>query len=146
MAPSRHSGVARYCEFLEQCASAGLLLSLSFVQSHSFASLRGMGHFSLCGALYVAYQSNDGDLHGDYMLCALFKTNLLLALPQKGFTFGVVAIINTSGIQIVDVDNGRGKKFVRLKCIDCDLISFRASMSHRSVFMENDVRARPAAI
>lgn len=68
-----------------------------------------MGHFSLCGALYAAYQSSTGGLRGEYMLCALFQSHLLLALPQKSSNFSVVAIINTSDIQIVDVDNGRGK-------------------------------------
>lgn len=68
-----------------------------------------MGHFSLCGALFAAYQSTSGDLCGAYVLCALFKAHLLLALPQKSSNFSVVAIINTSDIQIVDADNGRGK-------------------------------------
>lgn len=76
--------------------------------SPSPTSLRTMGHFSLCGVLYGAYQSNSGDLRGEYMLCALFKSHLLLALPQKSSNFSIVAIINTSDIQIVDVDNGRG--------------------------------------
>lgn len=43
------------------------------------------------------------------MLCALFKSHILLALPKKGSNFSVVAIINTSDIQVVDADNGRGK-------------------------------------
>ena len=43
------------------------------------------------------------------MLCALFKAHMLLALPQKGTNFSVAAIINTSDIQLVDADNGRGK-------------------------------------
>ena len=68
-----------------------------------------MGHPSLCGALFAAYQSNSGDICGEYMLCALFKAHMLLALPQKSSNFSVVAIINTSNIQLVDADNGRGK-------------------------------------
>ncbi len=68
-----------------------------------------MGHFSLCGALYAAYQSSSGDVKGEYMLCAMFKTQLLLALPQNALNFSIVAIINTSDIQIVDPDNGRGE-------------------------------------
>ena len=68
-----------------------------------------MGYFSLCGALYAAYQSNNGDLRGEYMLCVLFKSHLLLALPRKTGNFRIVAIINTSDIQIVDADNGRGQ-------------------------------------
>ena len=68
-----------------------------------------MGYFSLCGALYAAYQSNNGDLRGEYMLCALFKGQLLLAIPQKTSNFKIVGIINTSDIHIVDADNGRGQ-------------------------------------
>lgn len=34
---------------------------------------------------------------------------MLLALPKKSSHFSVVAIINTSDIQIVDADNGRGE-------------------------------------
>lgn len=68
-----------------------------------------MGHFSLCGVLYAAYESNSGDLRGGYMLCALFKSHMLLAFPQKSSNFRIVAIINTSDIQIVDADNGRGQ-------------------------------------
>ena len=103
-----------------------------------------MGHFSLCGALFAAYQSNDGDLRGEYMLCALFKTYMLLALPQKSLNFSIVAIINTSDIQIVDADNGRGKLAPR--CIYCQLTRLRASVSHCPLFVENDVRVRPAAV
>ena len=57
----------------------------------------------------MAYQSNSGDLRGEYMLCVLFKAHMLLALPQKSSNFSIVAILNTSHIQIVDADNGRGK-------------------------------------
>ena len=87
-----------------------LLLNFKALQYPSPASLRVMGHFSLCGVLYAAYQSNSGDLRGEYMLCALFKYHLLLALPpQKTSNFSIAAVINTSDIQIVDADNGRGK-------------------------------------
>ncbi len=48
------------------------------------------------------------------MLCALFKSHMLLALPQKTSNFRIVAIINTSDIQIVGADNGRGKSTARL--------------------------------
>ena len=82
------------------------------LQSLSPASIRVMGHSSLCGVLYAAYQSTNGDMRGNYMLCALFKSHLLLALPRKGSNFSIVAIINTSNIQIVDADNGRGKQVV----------------------------------
>ena len=82
------------------------------LQSLSPASIRVMGHSSLCGVLYAAYQSTNGDVRGEYMLCALFKSYLLLALPQKGSNFSIVAIINTCSIQLVDADNGRGKQIL----------------------------------
>lgn len=93
-----------------QSMSSLLLLNFKASQYPSPASLRVMGHVSLCGVLYAAYQSSNGDLRGEYMLCALFKSHLLLALPpQKTSNFSVAAVINTSDIQIVDTDNSRGK-------------------------------------
>lgn len=73
-------------------------------------SLRLLGHALLCGVLYVAYQSKNGDLRGDYMLCASFKSYLLLALPKQGMSpFEIMAIINHSDIEVVKADSGRGK-------------------------------------
>lgn len=109
MASSRSFGVARYCESLDVICIPVPAAKSEALQSPSPASLRLMGHFSLCGVLYAAYQSSSGDLHGEYMLCALYKSHMLLALPQKSSSFSVIAIINTSDIQIVDADNGRGK-------------------------------------
>ncbi|MCJ1469436.1 hypothetical protein MMC07_008069 [Pseudocyphellaria aurata] len=72
------------------------------------ASLRLLGHAILCGVLYVAYQSKN-DLRGDYMLCVLFKSYLVLAKPRPGGTqYNVVAILSLSDIQIDKSDNGRG--------------------------------------
>lgn len=60
--------------------------------------------------LYVAYQSKT-DLRGDYMLCVLFKSYLILAIPKVGSTqYSVMAIISLSDIQIDKPDNGRGKQ------------------------------------
>ena len=109
MAPSRPLGVARYSEFFREFHIRLSAAKLAALQSLLPASLRIMGHPSLCGALFAAYQSNSGDLCGEYMLCALFKAHMLLALPQKSSNFSVVAIINTGDIQLVDADNGRGK-------------------------------------
>lgn len=108
MASSRSLGVARYCESLHVTCIRVPSAKREALQSPSPTSLRIMGHFSLCGVLYAAYQSSSGSLRGDYMLCALFKSHILLALPQKGSNFSVVAIISTSDVQIVDADNGRG--------------------------------------
>ncbi|MCJ1426910.1 hypothetical protein MMC29_004813 [Sticta canariensis] len=72
------------------------------------ASLRLLGHAILCGVLYVAYQSKN-DLRGGYMLCVLFKSYLILAIPKPGGTqYNVMAIMSLSDIQIDKPDNGRG--------------------------------------
>jgi len=71
-------------------------------------SLRPLGHSSLCGALFVAYQSRS-DVLGDYMLCALFRSHLLLATPTKGYSrFEIVAIISFGAMQMDKADNGKG--------------------------------------
>lgn len=68
-----------------------------------------LGHASLCGVLYIAYQSK-GDLRGDYMLCVLFKSYLLLATPKRGSTrYNVMAIMSVLDIQVEKPDNGRGE-------------------------------------
>lgn len=71
-------------------------------------ALRQLGHASLCGALYVAYQSKD-EVLGNYMFCALFKAHLLLAVPRSGkLAFEIVAIIGLDGVQLDNADNGKG--------------------------------------
>lgn len=78
-------------------------------QSTAPVSLRLLGHAILCGVLYVAYQSKK-DLRGDYMLCVLFKSYLILAVPKPGGTqYCVIAIMSLSDIQIDKSDNGRGE-------------------------------------
>ncbi|KAL8853564.1 MAG: hypothetical protein Q9221_001550 [Calogaya cf. arnoldii] len=72
------------------------------------ASLRLLGHAILCGVLYVAYES-EKEICGAYMLCVLFKSHLLLAVPQSDtFRYQVVFLINLHGSQIEKSDNGRG--------------------------------------
>ncbi|KAI4254091.1 MAG: hypothetical protein L6R42_007332 [Xanthoria sp. 1 TBL-2021] len=72
------------------------------------ASLRLLGHAILCGVLYIAYES-EKEVCGAYMLCVLFKTHLLLAVPQSDtFRYHVVALINLHGSQIEKSDDGRG--------------------------------------
>ena len=45
------------------------------------------------------------------MLCALFKSYLLFAVPRgKNSPFEIVAVISLSNVQIDKADNGRGEK------------------------------------
>lgn len=72
--------------------------------------LRSLGHTVLCGALHVAYQSRRSVL-GEYMLCALFRSSLLLACPHRsgnGKGFQVVANVYLADTRIESTDNGRG--------------------------------------
>ncbi|KAL8915694.1 MAG: hypothetical protein Q9172_006760 [Xanthocarpia lactea] len=73
------------------------------------ASLRLLGHASLCGVLYVAYES-EREVCGAYMLCVLFKSHLLLAVPRTdSFRYDVVALFSLHGSQIEKADDGRGQ-------------------------------------
>ncbi|KAL8713211.1 MAG: hypothetical protein Q9220_002732 [cf. Caloplaca sp. 1 TL-2023] len=72
------------------------------------ASVRSLGHPVLCGVLYIAFES-ELEVCGQYMLCALFKTHLLLAVQQSdGGQYDVAALISLTDAQIEKADNGRG--------------------------------------
>ena len=70
--------------------------------------LRLLGHVILCGALYVAYQDKDG-IKGQYMVCVLYKSCLLLAVPHGGFSnFMVKATIALASATMEESDSGKG--------------------------------------
>lgn len=72
--------------------------------------LRSLGHTTLCGVLHVAYQSAKGVL-GSYMLCALFRSCLILAVPCRtglGKAYEVVASISLAALKLDSVENGSG--------------------------------------
>ncbi|KAL9615402.1 MAG: hypothetical protein Q9167_000230 [Letrouitia subvulpina] len=72
-------------------------------------SLRVLGFATLCGVLYVVYQS-DGSTEGEYMLTVLFKSYLLLATMNSDSNhYDVVALISLHDVQVERPDNGRGK-------------------------------------
>ncbi|KAI4105992.1 MAG: hypothetical protein L6R37_002453 [Teloschistes peruensis] len=72
------------------------------------ASLRLLGQPILCGVLYVAYEFGQ-DICGNYMLCVLFSSYLLLAVQQPDSDrFDVIALINLDGSQLGKADDGRG--------------------------------------
>ena len=82
---------------------------LTILQIEKPFALRFLGHASLCGVLFVAYESGS-EVCGDYMLCALFKSHLLIAVPTEGrSSFDIVAIITLSGMQIHQSNEGQGR-------------------------------------
>lgn len=77
--------------------------------------IRLLGHVLLCGVLYVAYQTKSG-VQGQYMLCALFRSYLVLAVPRKGLSlFDIVAMIPILSISLEEPDNGKGNQ-LRPRC------------------------------
>ena len=97
------------------CYSFGIVLN-DAVQNQSALSIRALGHASLCGVLYVAYQS-EREIQGNYMLCALFSSYLLLAQPKQGTSkFQVAAILSLSDLQVDQADSGRGEQHIVTTC------------------------------
>ncbi|KAL8745654.1 MAG: hypothetical protein Q9190_002231 [Brigantiaea leucoxantha] len=71
---------------------------------------RVLGFATLCGVLYVAYQS-ESNPNGEYMLCVLFQAYLLLAKPNADFIhYEVVALVSLNDVQIDKLANGRAKE------------------------------------
>jgi hypothetical protein len=69
---------------------------------------RLLGHVLLCGALHVAYQTPER-VKGQYMICVLYKSCLVLATASRFFTpYNVVACISLANGSIEEPDNGRG--------------------------------------
>ncbi|PVH97651.1 Rho guanyl nucleotide exchange factor [Periconia macrospinosa] len=69
---------------------------------------RLLGHVLLCGVLHVAYQTPERT-RGQYMVCVLYKSCLVLATTSRAFTpYSVVASIALANGTIEEADNGRG--------------------------------------
>lgn len=112
MAPARSAGLPRYREYHHRLKPIDETDCRQFVAPFP---LRLLGHAKLCGALYVTYQSNN-ELQGEYMLCALFNSYLLLASrKEKDKQLKIVAIIGLGDAQVDKPDNGRGK--TRIVCM-----------------------------
>ncbi|KAF2839300.1 hypothetical protein M501DRAFT_954611 [Patellaria atrata CBS 101060] len=70
--------------------------------------LRTLGHVILCGVLHVAYQTVE-KTKGQYMVCILYKSRLILATASKRtHCYTVVAGIRLANASIEDSDNGKG--------------------------------------
>lgn len=84
------------------------LVFLNEMQSHHMAALQLFGRVILCGVLHVAWQGKESVL-GEYMVCILFRSYLLLAvMGESGHTFAVVASISLEDMKLEPADNGRG--------------------------------------
>ncbi|KAF2627569.1 hypothetical protein BU25DRAFT_392740 [Macroventuria anomochaeta] len=69
---------------------------------------RLLGHVLLCGVLHVAYQTPER-VKGQYMVCVLYKSCLVLATTSRFYTpYTVVACISLANGSIEEPDNGRG--------------------------------------
>ena len=79
--------------------------------------LRSLGHSILCGALHFAYQGGKG-IVGEYMLCALFKSCLVLATPPKASDtdqrYKITASISLMDLRTEAADDGKGLITIRL--------------------------------
>ncbi|KAL8922715.1 MAG: hypothetical protein Q9208_005028 [Pyrenodesmia sp. 3 TL-2023] len=76
--------------------------------STSPSSLRLLGYPILCGVLYVVWES-EHEACGEWMLCVLFGSHLLLAAQQSNAErYDVVALVSLTDTQVEQTDDGRG--------------------------------------
>ncbi|ORY15712.1 Rho guanyl nucleotide exchange factor [Clohesyomyces aquaticus] len=69
---------------------------------------RLLGHVRLCGVLHVAHQGQE-QMRGQYMMCALYRSCLVLATTNRSFLpYNVVASISLANGTVEEPDNGRG--------------------------------------
>ncbi|KAL9015964.1 MAG: hypothetical protein Q9185_006662 [Variospora sp. 1 TL-2023] len=113
------------------------------LQSTSPASLRLLGYPILCGVLYVAWES-ENEVCGEYMLCVLFRSHLILAtLDPSTNRFEVVALISLSNSQFDKADDGRG-----MPALEAHprlwLISSRPPVPLRIILVEDNLRGLSA--
>lgn len=105
-------------------------------QPQSLVIMRQLGHVDLCGVLHVAYQTRK-EVKGQYMLCALFRSCLLLATTEKSSPgYNVVACIPTKTVQLEEADNGRGRSAATMQR-DILIKTIRSAMSHSTLFLES---------
>jgi hypothetical protein len=70
---------------------------------------RLLGHVLLCGVLHVTFQTSEPRIKGQYMVCILYKSCLVLATSSRFHTpYTVVANIGLANGTIEESNNGRG--------------------------------------
>jgi hypothetical protein len=69
---------------------------------------RKMGHVILCGVLHFAYPSGNA-IKGQYLICALYRSALILASPGKSANiYHVYLCIPLLNMSLETADNGKG--------------------------------------
>lgn len=97
---------------------------------------RLLGHVILCGVLHVAYQASDR-VKGQYMICVLYKSCLILATTNRNFTpYTVVAAIALANGTIEESDSGRGSLDSFLLLFLWRLNNYRFAVSYGASHME----------
>ena len=98
----------------QDCAAREL--AKYFKQEKMPFMIRSLGHVTLCGALFIAYQSKR-TVVGEYMLCALFKSYLVLAIPSEAANvsqaFEIIAAISLIDLHLECTDNGKGPRVMK---------------------------------
>jgi hypothetical protein len=98
---------------------------------------RLLGHVLVCGVLHVAYQTPER-VKGQYMICVLYKSCLVLATATRFFTpYSVVASISLANGSVEEPDNGRGEFSMATSRIK--LNRRRSTMPHGALYLEADV-------
>jgi hypothetical protein len=70
---------------------------------------RLLGHVLLCGVLHVTFQTSEPRINGQYMVCVLYKSCLVLATSSRfHHPYTVVANIGLANGTIEESNNGRG--------------------------------------
>ena len=68
----------------------------------------------LCGVLYVAYQSIDGGISGEYLSCALYRDFLILARHKSEESrLQIVAIFALQNLSIIEIGSEDGSSLLR---------------------------------
>ena len=85
-----------------------MLTGCLITQGSQAITLRLLGHVSLCGVLHVVWQT-PRRVEGGFMLCALFRSYLIIATPQKATgMFEALACISLENMRLEKADNGKG--------------------------------------
>lgn len=91
---------------------------------------RLLGHVLLCGVLHVAYQTPER-VKGQYMVCILYKSCLVLATTTRFYTpYTVVASICLANGSVEEAENSRGMGLL-IDMVACDdLLMFLGLQCH----------------
>ncbi len=98
---------------------------------------RTLGHAVLCGVLHVAYQTRT-TVQGEYMLCILFESYMLLATASEDLQqFHVAVCMHVADIKIETTEDGKGKLYHRF--LDNMANEHRAAMPYRTLLVEDSL-------